>query len=173
MYKNLNKLILFFLILFLGCKTNNDILSCEEQTQMFNTIIKMEKDSSFGMIVAAKYGSYFLLNDQFNDTIYLDNNTISLIDKSINFKAIQKQYRKTLNKNKRLVSDSFNLIHLIEYSNKTPEFLSFSKPFKYLKYYFVNFRYYSWSSGYDSILILEKSGSGQFKIIYRRVYNVA
>ena len=169
---NLVCLNLFFSLLFFGCKPINVSLPNEEQNRVIEAAINIEKDSSFGIINTAKYGSYYLLNDRFHDSVFVDSDMIYLIDKSISFQKIQGQYKKALNNSNKLVSDNFNLIHIVEYSNKTPVFLSFSKPIKYEKYYIVNFFYSSWSSGYKSTLLLKESNSGQLKLVYRRVYNL-
>jgi hypothetical protein len=166
--------ILFSLILFLllqGCSTNNDSLTVKEQDKLFRTVIKIEEDSLLSVIIGAKHGFYYMIGDQFLDSIYIDSG-VNLIDKNINTQEIQNNYKKALKENSKLISDSFDIVHIVDFSNKSPEFLSFSKPIKYLNYYFINVSYNSWSSGYSTFLVLEKKDSDNFKLLYRRVYRV-
>jgi len=172
MKKRLGLVFSLFIIVFFSCDTPNSSLPVNEQEQIFKTIIKLEEDSSWGKINAAKYGTYYLLNGQFQDSIYIDDSISYLIDKKINIQKIKEQYKIEIGKNNKLETASFNLLYLIEYSNKIPIFLSFSKPIKYLGYYFVNFCFFSWSSGYSSTLILVKESSGNFRIVYRKVYSI-
>lgn len=155
-----------------GCQSNKVSLSDDEQNQLIMATIKIEKDLSMGSINAAKYGSYYLLQDQFHDSIFVDSTMMYVIDNTSAAQEIKRQYRKLLGENNKLRSDSFNLIHLIEYSNKSPVFLSVSKPIKSSKYYLINFFFGSWSSGYNSALLFKKSASGQFQLVYRRMYRV-
>ena len=169
------KAILFILVLLLslqGCRSRNEFLTIEEQDKLLNIAIKIEEDSSWSIINRARHGFYYMVKQQFLDSIFLDSSKIHLIDRNINVQEIRSQYQKALKESNKLISDSFDFVHIIEFTNKTPEFLSFSKPIKYLKYYFINFSYNSWSSGYKSTLILEKSGSEQYRLIYRRVYEI-
>jgi len=162
--------IIFFSLVFIQCKNPEESISDSEENQIFETIIKLEEDSSWGKIASAKYGAYYLLNDRFTDSIFLYDSAIHLIDNRISIVEIKEQYKNSLSKGNKLVTDSFHLLHLKEYSSKIPEFLSFSKPIKYLEYYFVNFCFYSWSSGYKSTFVLVKDTSGKYRPIYRRVY---
>lgn len=167
--------VLFSLVLFLslyGCRINNNFLTNEEQNKLLQFAIKVEEDSFLSVVAGAKHGFYYMVGDQFHDSVYLDSSDIHLLDKNINVQEIQKQYKKAINESNKLISDSFDIVHFVDFSNKSPEFLSFSKPIKYLKYYFINFSYNSWSSGYSALLILEKNASGQFKLISRRVYRI-
>jgi hypothetical protein len=155
-----------------GCNPARISLPFEEQNQLIITTINIENDSSVGIINGARNGSHYLLSDQFHDSIFIDTNMINLIDKNISGGEIQNQYKKALKENNKLAGDSFNFIHIVDYSNKTPIFLSVSKPIKYLKYYIVNFFYSSWSSGYKSALLFEEGNFAKPKLIYRRVYHI-
>lgn len=165
-------LILSLFISLQGCKTKNDSLPIEEQDKLLHTAIKIEEDSSWAMITEARHGFNYMVQERFLDSLFLDSSDIHLIDKSINVQAIQCQYKRALKESNKLISDSFDFVRVLEFSNKTPEFLSFSKPIKYLKYYFINFSYNSWSSGYSALLILEKKDSSSYNILYRKVYRV-
>lgn len=167
--------VLFILILFFslqGCNNHNDSFPIEEQCNLLSFVIKSEEDSSWAMITRAKHGFYYMVKDQFHDSIFFDNSDLRLIDKNINPSEIQRQYKKALKRNDEVVCDSFDLVRIIEFSNKSPESLSFSKPIKYLKYYFINFSYNSWSSGYSTFLVLEKIDLDNYNILCRRVYRV-
>lgn len=169
------RVILFSLVLFLslyGCRTNNNFLTTEEQNKLLQFAIKIEEDSSLSVVTGAKHGFYYMVGEQFHDSIYLDNSIIRLLDKNIDPEEIQKQYKKSLKQSNKLISDSFDIVRFVDFSNKSPGFISFSKPIKYLKYYFINFSYNSWSSGYSAFLVLEEKDSGNFNILYRRVYRV-
>jgi hypothetical protein len=169
------KVILFSFVLFLllcGCRTSNNYLITEEQNKLFQIVIKIEEDSGFSLVTRAKHGFNYMVGEEFIDSIYLDSNIIHLVDKNIDLEEIQKQYKKSIKESNKLISDSFDMVRIVQFSNKTPEFLSFSKPIKYLQYYFINIKYNSWSSGYSSFLVFEKKGSDNFKILYRSVYRV-
>ena len=171
------KVILFCLVIFLslqGCKTNRESLSLttEEQDKILQFAVKVEKDSSWAMITRAKHGFYYMVDYQFQDSIYLDSSAIHLIDKNINVQEIKNQYKKAIKENNKLISDSFYILHSIDFSNRYFEFLSFSKPIRYSKYYFINVSYNSWASGYSTFLILEKKDENSFNILYRQVYRV-
>lgn len=162
---------LYLFLTLYGCETNsNNSLTTVEQNKLLQFAIKVEENSFLSVVMGAKHGFYYMVGDQFHDSIYLDSNDIHIIDKNINIQEIQKQYKKSLKESNRLISDSFDIVHYVDFSNKSPEFLSFSKPVKYLKYYFINFSYNSWSSGYSTLLIFEKIDSDNFALLYRSVY---
>jgi len=167
--------ILFSFVLFLslfGCRTSNSSLTTEEQNKLFQFVIKIEEDSGYSLVARAKHGLNYMVGEQFIDSIYLDSDFIRLVDKNIDPEEIQKKYKKSIKESNKLISNSFDIVRIVQFSNKSPEFLSFSKPIKYSQYYFINIKYNSWSSGYSAFLVLEKKGSDNFKILYRSVYRV-
>lgn len=166
-------LILLILLLLVGCRNNKEALTIKEQVKLLHIAIKVEEDSSWAMIKSAIHGSHYLVKQHFLDSIYLDTGVINLIDKKLNLKGFQRRYKEELKESNKLISDSFVFVRINEFTNKTPEFLSFSKPIRYQKYYLMNFSYNSWSSGYSTILILEKKTSNNFNIVYRRVYRIS
>lgn len=171
---NVMRAILFSLVLFLllqRCNTNNGYLTVKEQDSLFHAVIKIEEDSLLSVISGAKHGFYYMVGEQFLDSIFIDSD-VKIIEKNINTQEIQRQYKKMVKESNKLISDSFDIVRIIDFSNKSPEFLSFSKPIKYLNYYFVNVSYNSWSSGYSVFLVLEKKDVKEFKLIYRRVFRV-
>ena len=162
----------FFFLSLYGCKIGNNFLTTEEQGKLIQFAIRVEEDSLLSVVTGAKHGFYYMVGEQFQDSIYLDSVGIEMVDKKIKIKEIQRQYRLAIKESSKLISDSFDLVNFVDFSNKSPEFLSFSKPVKYLKYYFINISYNSWSSGYSSFLILEKKDLDNFKLVYRRVYRI-
>jgi hypothetical protein len=162
---------LFLVLLFQRCNTNSGSLTVREQDKLFHAAIKIEEDSLFSVISGAKHGFYYMVGEQFIDSIFIDSG-VNIIDKNINTQEIQRQYKRRLKESNKLISDSFDIVRIVDFSNKSPEFLSFSKPIKYLNYYFINVSYNSWSSGYSTFLVLEKKDVGNFKLLYRRVYRV-
>lgn len=163
---------LFLLFLLFSCKQKSSILSNKDENQLILAAIHIEKDSSLGKIDGAKYGSYYLLNNRYQDTVYIGSNVVNLLKTNFDLKDIQEQYKNILNTDSLLHINGFDLIQIVEFSNKTPNFLSFSKPIKLLKYYIINFSYFSWASGYKSVLIFEKKATGEFRLVYRKVYQI-
>ena len=170
------KFILFGIILFVslfGCKTGStDSLTTYEQNKLLQFAIKIEEDSLMSVIGGAKHGLYYMVGEQFQDSIYFDTAGIYLIDKNINLQEIQLKYKNEIKKCNELVSNNFDIVRFVKFSGRSPEFLSFSKPIKYLDYYFLNLSYNSWFSGYSSFLIIEMKEKGNYKLVYRRIYRV-
>jgi len=156
--------------LFSGCENRSNPLTIADQNRLFDIAIRIERDSSIGSINMARHGFNYLVGEKYLDSVYFDSSALRLIDKDIDLAGIQQLYKKGLGKEDRLVSDSFDLIQVREPSNKTPVFISFSKPIRYFNYYLINFCFNSWASGYGSFLIFEKNSSNQFRLVRRRVY---
>src|ERR1700743_2304727 len=72
--KGLFCLFSFISILSCGCKQIKISLPNPEQDNVIQSAISIENDSSFGLINGAKYGSHYLLDDRFHDSLFLDNN---------------------------------------------------------------------------------------------------
>ena len=95
----------FSLVLFLllqGCKTNDAHLTTEEQDKLLQFAIKVEENSFLSVVNGAKHGFFYMVGDQFQDSIYLDSSAIHLIDKNINVKEIQKQYKKAIKEDNKI-----------------------------------------------------------------------
>jgi hypothetical protein len=163
-------LILLLAGLFSGCKNRSKVLTMVDQNRLFDIAIRIEVDSSMGGINMARHGFNYLVGAKYLDSVYFDSIALRLIDKNINLDDIQQLYKKGLSKENKLISDSFDLIQVRQPSTKTPDFISFSKPISYFKYYLINFWFNSSASGYRSFLIFEKTSSDQFRLACRRVY---
>jgi hypothetical protein len=141
-----------------------------EREEVIKTIITYEENDPFSLINKCKRNNKYVLYNDYNDTIILDDNFRSKVDSQINIFEIKQQYKREFAKQIDIDTKQFYSIDRIkDFNNKSPCSLSFSRPIKYLGYYFSTIDFNDWASGHSTTYVLKKNTEGKFIIIFSQV----
>lgn len=160
--------IAFLTIQLSSCSRSSTTLI--ERDEVIKAIISYEENEPFSLIKRCKKDNKYLLYNDYNDTILLDDNFRSKVDSQINIFEIRSQYKREFVKHIDFDTNHyFTISRIKDFNNKSPCSLSFSRPIKYLGYYFCAIDFNDWASGHGTTYVLKKNFEDKFVIIYSEV----
>ena len=164
--------IILILSIFIAC--NKDSTSRVERKEIIKTIISYEVNAPFSIIRRCKINNRYLVYNNYNNSIRLDDSLRYKVDSQIEVFEITKQYKREITKKIETDFDT-NIFYLIDRNkhvdNRSPSVINMfiSKPIKYLKYYFSQLDFNDWSSGYGTKYVLKKEPNGKFIVIFSKL----
>lgn len=150
-----------------ACSKSTTTIS--ERDAVIKAIISYEENNPLSLIKRCKRDNKYILYNDYNDTILLDDYFRSKVDSRINIFQIRHQYKREFVKQIDIDTNNYYTIDRInDFNNKSHCVLSFSRPVKHEGYYFCEMDFNDWASGHGTTYVLKRNSEDSMILIFHK-----